>query len=124
MNKKMDSDDKTMRLAVDLDGTLAHHMDPFDSKCIGSPMPGAMDAMKACMAAGHSVIIHTCRVNSDKQAPAMIKAWLKDNGFPDMPVWSQQGKPDASLYLDNKGMHVCPEDDPKAWSKVCKQLMM
>jgi hypothetical protein len=46
-----------MLIAVDFDGTIVEHAFPE----IGKPQPGAFETMRALQAAGHKLILNTCR---------------------------------------------------------------
>ena len=63
-----------MIFAIDFDGTLVEHAFP----AIGKPLPGAVDTVKALIAAGHRVIIWTCRKGVHELE---AREWLRDNGI-------------------------------------------
>jgi hypothetical protein len=51
-----------MLISVDFDGTIVEHEYPK----IGKTMPGAFETMKALQAAGHKLILNTCREDYDE----------------------------------------------------------
>lgn len=51
-----------MIIAVDFDGTIVEHRYPH----IGEPLPGAIETLKDLIAAGHKLILTTCREDNDR----------------------------------------------------------
>lgn len=99
-------------VGVDLDGTLAETMTPFDSKVIGKPRPRAKKWMQAFRDAGARVIIFTVRGNAE-----LVEKWLKEhevpydyvNENPDQPPDSS-GKIFCDVYLDDRGVDATDLD--------------
>lgn len=52
---------KSLLIAIDFDGTIVEHAFPL----IGSPLPGAFETMKDLQAAGHKLILNTCREDAE-----------------------------------------------------------
>jgi len=110
-------------IAIDLDGCLVQAQEPYDQLTIGAPVPEAVTAIWIWLAAGHRVILHTCRARRGRwiaEAPIQqrerllaIREWLVDIGLPDLPVWADEGKPHADLYLDDRALRVTA--DAGAW---------
>jgi len=97
-------------IAVDLDGTLAKQMKPYDNNKVGDPRPGAKEAMELLKKKGCKIIINTVRGN-DK----LVSSWLKEheipydhiNENPDQPPGASD-KPLADLYIDDRGVDARP----------------
>ena len=51
-------------IPVDFDGTIVHHRFPE----IGDIVPGAIEVLKDLVAAGHFIILHTCRSGEQLEA--------------------------------------------------------
>lgn len=106
---KQAADEKSpFTIAVDLDGTLAEIMEPFDPKRIGVVRTGAVKWMKAFKAAGARLIIFTVR--GDKE---QVAAWLEENEIPydfinenpDQPEGTS-GKVIADVYWDDRAVNA------------------
>lgn len=52
-----------MLISVDFDGTIVEH----DYPDIGEPLPGAIPTLKDLIAAGHIIILNTCREDTRKR---------------------------------------------------------
>lgn len=87
------------RIAVDLDGTLAHDLEPFDHAKVGPPRPGAQEFVRQLRKLAKQVVIVTARENL-----APVKAWVKANGILVDGVTNQ--KMPAILYIDNRGLRA------------------
>lgn len=97
-----------MRLAIDWDQTLVDtHTQEW--------LPGAEDALAVLLAAGHSIIVHTCRANWT-EGLLQIEAKLGALALR-VAVWDQPGKPDADLYIDNRGVHFDGD-----WDTILRHL--
>ncbi len=119
-----------MIIAIDLDGTLAEYHGFQGLEHIGAPLTGAVAACKVLAAAGHSLMVFSCRTcdaptigpssirNEREVAAAAIAKWLAGNGFPQMSVWTGDGKPFADVYIDDRALRVAPQDDAQAWAKA------
>jgi trehalose-6-phosphatase len=53
-----------MLISVDFDGTIVEHKFPE----IGEPLPGAAETLKDLTAAGHILILNTCREDEKRRA--------------------------------------------------------
>lgn len=112
-------------IAIDFDGTCVHHEFPE----IGEPLPHAVRVMQRIAAAGHHIVLYTCREND---APCMAFSigrrsrayldeaieWFKKNEIPLNGInenteeddfrphnaATKARKPYANLYIDDKGL--------------------
>ena len=104
-----------MIIAVDLDGPLFklywtdENMDDYDNEMFGSPVRGAADAMRELRAAGHTIIIHTCRTNeelnpykTEDELHANVVNALTEAGIEFDEIWTSMGKPIAHIYIDDR----------------------
>lgn len=60
---------------IDFDGTAVTH----DFPEVGTDVPGSVDVLKKMVAAGHRLILHTCRYG--KELDDAVK-WFTDHGIP------------------------------------------
>ena len=106
-------------VAVDLDGTLAKQMKPYDNNKIGDPRPGAKDAMDELKEKKCKIIINTVRGNKK-----LVSDWLKEheipydhiNENPDQPPGASH-KPLADVYIDDRAVDARP-----SWRKVMEKV--
>ena len=92
-------------IAVDLDGTLAKHLDgEFDKDKIGEPVPEMVKKVKAWLAANKKVVIFTARAASAENVPP-IKKWLRDHDLPDLQITNEK-TPDMVLFVDDRARAV------------------
>jgi hypothetical protein len=84
---------------VDLDGTLAESVEPFDSKKIGDPVPAMVTKVKNWVAKGKTVKIFTARA-AEKSSIPMIQAWCRMHGLPEMEVTNQKDPGMRELWDD------------------------
>lgn len=69
-------DHKHSIYAVDLDGTLAEEMHPYDPKYIGPPVIDRIDIVKRWLKQGKKIVIFTSRMHSS-HTPAELQATKK-----------------------------------------------
>lgn len=55
---------KSLLISVDYDGTIVGHSFPD----VGVPQPGAVETLRDLIAAGHRLILYTCRENDRRRA--------------------------------------------------------
>lgn len=127
-------------VCVDLDGVLAQYDGWKGIKFLGDPIPGAVE-MTHALSQFADVIVFTTRCSVDANleelrlerelpwdAPpetlrAMLPAylaqkvryWLEKHGFAFASVWTGQGKPIASAYIDDRAVSCRPQEDPQAF---------
>jgi hypothetical protein len=98
-----------VNICLDFDGVLHDHSQTVFPK-MGKPVEGARDAVLALLAAGHKLVISTCRLGaSDRHAVdtegemawTHVHDWLRYFDFPYIPVTYE--KPIAHLYIDDRG---------------------
>jgi len=116
-----------MLIAIDFDGTIAE--DTHDDRTIGSEIPGAIDAIKAMICAGHHVVLFTLRDQPVGNANAITSAlsirlnWLMDRGITRIliprQVMNGGWKLPYDLIIDDKAHYP-----PKApdWAEIRKSL--
>ena len=108
-------------IAVDLDGTLAKSMAPYDPRRIGPPLipkdrkllrQSAFYKTKHWIKQGKKIVILTARVNSTSHTPeqlkytyALIKAWCKKHLGKVLPITSEKHH-SMAIILDDRGVHV------------------
>lgn len=115
-----DDEDFTPNIAVDLDGVLAQYDEWEGYDEIGDPVPGAREFMHKLQNIGANVIVHTTRTNPDPfkkgvdRAPVnelgwIVEEWLRRHSIPFDSVFTGEGKPIASAYVDNRAV-LCQPD--------------
>lgn len=84
-------------LAIDFDGVIHEYDKPLEGKSWGLPITGAKDALRRLKNEDkHTIIIHSCK------PPDVIEQWMRDYDIPYDTI--TQKKPEADLYIDDKGM--------------------
>jgi capsule biosynthesis phosphatase len=99
-----------MKICIDIDGVLCELRRPEQTYAEVSPLPGAIEKMKALKQAGHYLILCTARhmatCNSNigmvmaRQGKTLFD-WLAGHDIPYDEIWF--GKPHADVYLDDNG---------------------
>lgn len=79
-------------VAIDFDGTIRD----WDTS---KPFPGVRDAINILREGGVRVMIHSCNGSE------WIERWMNDHDIRFDSIWQGQGKPVASLYIDDRGFH-------------------
>jgi len=126
----------SLSVAVDFDGSLATGEPP-------QYRPGALEALAALKAAGHRLILHSCRCNpldpgptiedeaarfyrSGEVPPRVIDQWRRFEGMRAFlqatgawalfdSIWQAPGKPLADVYVDDRG-------EPPDWARIAAEL--
>ncbi len=107
-------------LAVDFDGVLHDSGHPEPGHKMGPPVDGAVQAVIDLSHLGHTVIVHSCRANTNAGLEAMVE-WLDWAGLADdVKVWDQPGKPRADCYLDDRAVAFTSWDE--AWTEIGRVL--
>lgn len=100
LEKKYDS-----WIGVDLDGTLAKHVDAkFDKEKIGEPVKRMVDRVKRWLKDGKTVKIFTARAAEKENIPP-IKAWLKEIGLGDLEITNVKD-PGMTELWDDRAVEV------------------
>ena len=95
-------------IAVDFDGTVVDHQFP----AVGPDVPCAVDTLRELVAAGHKLILWTCRSGAHLEA---AKKWYSDRGIaiagancnPEQSAWSTSPKIHANVFIDDAALG-CP----------------
>src|SRR5688572_18850256 len=106
-------------LAIDFDHTICDSSNIPEGHKMGPPLPGAVAALNKLKAAGHTIIIHTCRANDGAKAIKVVEDWLKYFNASYDVVWSATlngAKPVADVYIDDKGLHF------QTWDQTLQEL--
>lgn len=90
-------------IAVDLDGTLAHHT-KYEKGVIGKPIIPMLNRVKKWIKAGKLVKIFTARAG-DKTDVNAIKAWFKENDLPELEITNKK-TPDMEVFYDDRAIQV------------------
>lgn len=103
-------------IGVDLDGTLATHVDEHDGVTIGAPIPAMVERVKGWLAEGKEVRIVTARVarGFDPRADqwAAVTAWTKKHLGQYLSVTSEKD-PDMIELWDDRAVAV---ERNKGWA--------
>ena len=90
-------------LCVDFDYTIWSTKD-----C--KPMEGARETINILREQGWKVIVHSCN------SPEWIERCLRDHDIRFDSIWTGQGKPVGTCYLDDRGLKFL------SWSQVLEDL--
>ena len=109
---------KQIKIAVDLDDTLAEYDGWRGLNHIGDPQNGAKQFMEQLREAGHYLIIYTTRTNASVNRPededalglnntidrqtAPIAAWMEQHQIPYDEIYADEGKPLANAFVDDR----------------------
>ena len=101
---------ETNTLAIDFDGVIHNHNLGFhDGTCYGSPIKGAIDAIKS-LSKKYTIIIFTCKANPDrplikgKTGTELVWGWLKKYNIDKYIKDVTYNKPNALFYIDDKAI--------------------
>jgi capsule biosynthesis phosphatase len=107
-----------MKICIDVDGVLCEIRQSKQNYADVSPLPGAVEKMRALKAAGHYLIIHTARHMKTCQGNVgMIVAkqgkvlldWLELHCIPYDEIYF--GKPRADVYVDDNAYRFVSWDE-------------
>lgn len=119
----MDVADRKPIIALDYDGTIVQNAWPDH----GKPLPGAAKSIKQLLN-DFDIVIHTCRIapydmeggkrtgSEVAKEVTAVHAKLRMMGLPWLPIHQDPWKPNADIYLDDKGMHFT------GWQDVNRQI--
>lgn len=116
---------KSKLISIDFDGTIVHHRFPE----IGDPMPEAFEVMKELIAAGHRLILNTCREDEPRRKYLTEAVeFCKENGVtfvsvncnrPEDEFRSVPGrKVYANIYIDDRNLGGFP-----GWAEVRRIIL-
>jgi hypothetical protein len=92
-------------IGVDLDGTLAKHLDgEFDPEKIGEPVPAMLRRVKRWLKSGKRIKIFTARA-AEQGNTKPIKAWLKQHGLGDLEITNEKD-PGCIKFWDDRAVAV------------------
>jgi len=94
------------KIAVDLDGTLAHY-ESGQYPEIGDPVEPMMARVHKWIEEGHEVIIFTARASNGDRDIKLVKAWLNKHGIGDLEVTATKTT-DIDVFWDDKAVQVIP----------------
>jgi hypothetical protein len=115
-------------IAIDLDGTLVEKQWPE----VGEWMPGAIDAVKEMLAAGHHVYLYTARLSSkhpsgDDKDPAMlfvqraeVRELLDAAGLAEVDIY-EGDKPFWHLLIDDRAMRF--PGRRRSWERILPAVL-
>lgn len=113
--------DRSPIVAVDLDGTIAENIKPYDPAKVGDPRPGAKDWLHKFREAGAVIVIFTVRGNKE-----LVQKWLDDNSMPydfiNYSPYQPDGASDkimADVYWDDRAINA---EDTESGQKVLEKL--
>lgn len=92
----------SQRICLDFDGVLHNPYDRTEGYRMGQPVAGALDAVRALVAHGHTLVIHSARIQTVGDAKHVYD-WLDYFGFGRYIDCVSLPKPLADLYVDDKG---------------------
>ncbi len=113
--------DKSLRIAIDFDGTIVEHKFPE----IGKEMPKAFEVLKALSEEGHQLILWTFRDGEELLAAIDyclehgIMFWAVNNSYPDEEFLKYiSRKIHADLFIDDRNFGGFP-----GWERIAQKLM-
>lgn len=111
-------------VCVALDGVLADYSKGWQGiEHIGDPIPGAKEFLES-LSEFCRVIIYTTRCSHDVnnkdnktafQLVQIVRRWLNDNKLKFDDVWTGQGKPLCSAFIDDRAIACTPQSDARAF---------
>ena len=106
-NEQFGAGEEKQWIGVDLDGTLCHTETWKGFDHIGKPVPLMLKRVKIWLEMGYRVKIVTARAADPEQAIPPIKAWLKQQGLPDLEVTNGKDMDMIELW-DDRCVQVIP----------------
>ena len=103
-----------MTIAVDFDGVIHDYKHPIEGRRMGGPIDGAKAALDGLSNQGHTILIHSVKANTPSGVD-MIAKWLDYYDIRGL-VWNMPGKPNANVYLDDRGLRFIN------WNQALKEL--
>lgn len=101
-------------ICLDFDGTIHDPDNREPGYRMGKPVEGALEAVQYLLSQGHTLMIHSARVQSHPQR-THVNQWLDYFGFP-KELECVVEKPLADIYVDDKGYRFT------TWPLACRIL--
>jgi hypothetical protein len=105
--KFLDKSNKT--IAIDFDGVIHNdHLGFHDGTIYGPPIDGVENALRQ-ISSQYTIILYTCKANpdrplvNDKTGIELIWEWLDKYNLTSYITDIMWGKPNAIMYIDDKG---------------------
>jgi hypothetical protein len=99
-------------IVVDFDGVLHWYRKGWsDGSIYDDPVPGSQDAMRQLIERGFKVVVFSTRAIDriirgviEAGQEAQMRTWLHRNGFPELEIWKEPGKPMGIAYIDDRAV--------------------
>lgn len=127
----MSAEVRSVNVCVDVDGTLAEYDEWNGIEDIGDPLPGAVQMMQNLHGSWANdrkirLILHTTRTNPDpfgdgnrrhepEEAAELLREWCEEHDIPFDEIWTGEGKPIASVYIDDRALVCNPQKYDDEW---------
>lgn len=108
-------------VTVDLDATLAQYEDMIKIDIIGDPLKGAKEFLEELHGLGCKIIIFTVRANCDVGYKA-VENWLKQHNMKYDSIWTGNGKPNATAFIDDRGVSCRPQESDSAYHNALEMV--
>ena len=109
-------------VAIDFDGVIHNdHLGYHDGTIYGEPIEGSIQSIKS-LSKNYSLIIYSCKSNpkrplvDEKTGTELIWEWLEEQGIKQNITDVVWGKPNAVIYIDDKGYRF------ENWNDTLEQL--
>lgn len=122
-----------LMVCVDLDGTLAEYDGWQGVDHFGPPRDSAAGFMQQLIDAGYHVVVYTTRTNENMpgRPPGadkwtliqLVEEWLERNNIPFHEVWSEDGKPPAAAFVDDKAVPVPQNPYPEDYARALQMIV-
>tara|TARA_R110002096_G_scaffold403766_3_gene601315 strand:- start:9688 stop:10866 length:1179 start_codon:yes stop_codon:yes gene_type:complete len=105
---------KRPRICVDLDGVLATYDGWKGARHFGKPIEGSVEFTEE-LAEWADVVVFSSRCHradnqySIEERVSFVRNWLDEHGFAYHEIYSGQGKPFATAYIDDRGVSCQPQ---------------
>jgi len=113
------------RIAVDLDGTLAHWSGWKGPENIGHPIPAMRDRVKQWLRSGKKVVILTARVSPLNEDPELsrkyVEQWLQKHFGAEIPVTHEKDPSMVELW-DDRAKQVI-KNTGKSLEEIMRETM-
>ena len=118
------------RICVDFDGVIAWDSGWKGGDHFGDPIPGVKEFL-AKLREKYEVIVFTCRCCEDamrgiEKAHLLanrVRDYMDSHELPYDEIYTGQGKPVASYYVDDRGVRCLPQLDNEAYDRVLEVVL-